>query len=206
MARSSPVDGRATRPTGATTRCNVGQSMPLPTGTRSGSVGHRRVDRGEGIPDEAHLRHAGCCACSDHRHGPARAGGRPFDSGTSDQRRGALQSMRLLLLAHRPLPDPQHGHGGLPGRVLVVEQQAELPRDESFGSDLRRLLYTEAKIRPSGFSWPSCPSSTGCDGGFYRYYAGPVYTPSGVDMTHRCIDVSGVVDWASRSLSRIHCG
>jgi len=67
-------------------------------------------------------------------------------------------------------------------------------------------LYTEARIRPSGFSWPRCPSSTGCDGGFYRYYAGPVYTPAGVDMTHRCVDISGVVDWSSRSLSRIHCG
>ena len=53
-------------------------------------------------------------------------------------------------------------------------------------------LYTEARIRPSGYSWPSCPSSTGCDGGFYRYYAGPVYTPSGVDMTHRCVDISGL--------------
>jgi hypothetical protein len=67
-------------------------------------------------------------------------------------------------------------------------------------------VYTEARIRPSGYSWPSCPSSTGCDGGFYRYYAGPVYTPSGLDMTHRCIDISGVVDWSSRTLSRIHCG
>jgi hypothetical protein len=67
-------------------------------------------------------------------------------------------------------------------------------------------LYTEARIRPSGYSWPSCPSSTGCDGGFYRYYAGPVYTPAGVDMSRRCIDISGVVDWSSRSLSRIHCG
>jgi hypothetical protein len=67
-------------------------------------------------------------------------------------------------------------------------------------------LYTEARIRPSGYSWPSCPSSTGCDGGFYRYYAGPVYTPSGVDMTRRCVDISGVVDWASRTISRIHCG
>ncbi|HEU0214266.1 MAG TPA: hypothetical protein VFR13_09295 [Jiangellaceae bacterium] len=66
--------------------------------------------------------------------------------------------------------------------------------------------YTEARIRPSGFSWPHCPSSTGCDGGLYRYYAGPVYTPAGVDMTNRCIDVSGWVDWVSRTLSRIHCG
>jgi hypothetical protein len=66
--------------------------------------------------------------------------------------------------------------------------------------------YTEARIRPSGFSWPSCPSSTGCDGGLYRYYAGPVYTPAGVDMTSRCIDISGWVDWVSRTLSRIHCG
>jgi hypothetical protein len=74
------------------------------------------------------------------------------------------------------------------------------------GSTYGVSLYTEARIRPSGYAWPSCPSSTGCDGGFYRYYAGPVYTPSGVDMSHRCLDISGVVDWASRSLTRIHCG
>lgn len=67
-------------------------------------------------------------------------------------------------------------------------------------------LYTEAKIRPSGWSWPSCPSSAGCDGGFYSYYAGPVYTPSGVDMTNRCIDISGWIDWRNRTMSRIHCG
>jgi len=66
--------------------------------------------------------------------------------------------------------------------------------------------YTEARIRPSGSAWPSCPSSTGCDGGQYRYYAGPVYTPAGVNMTNRCIDITGWVDWVSRSLSRIHCG
>ncbi len=67
-------------------------------------------------------------------------------------------------------------------------------------------LYTEARIRPSGSSWPSCPSSTGCDGGFFSYYAGPVYTPSGVDMTNRCIDISGWIDWRSRTLTRRHCG
>lgn len=66
--------------------------------------------------------------------------------------------------------------------------------------------YTEARIRPSGYSWPSCPSSTGCDGGMYKFYAGPVYTPSGVDMTHRCVDLSGWVEWTQRSLSRVHCG
>jgi hypothetical protein len=67
-------------------------------------------------------------------------------------------------------------------------------------------LYTEAKIRPSGASWPSCPSSVGCDGGMYSYYAGPVYTPSGVNMSNRCIDVSGWIDWRNRTLSKIHCG
>jgi hypothetical protein len=74
------------------------------------------------------------------------------------------------------------------------------------GSTYGVSLYTEARIRPSGFNWPSCPSSTGCDAGFYKYYAGPVYTPAGVDMTNRCVDVRGVVDWLSRTLYRIHCG
>ncbi|TDE11521.1 hypothetical protein E1269_09425 [Jiangella asiatica] len=67
-------------------------------------------------------------------------------------------------------------------------------------------LYTQATIRPSGYSWPSCPSSTGCDGGRYSYYAGPVYTPAGVDMSNRCLDITGVIDWAQRTLTRIHCG
>lgn len=67
-------------------------------------------------------------------------------------------------------------------------------------------LYTQATIRPSGASWPSCPSSTGCDGGHYSYYAGPVYTPAGVDMSNRCIDIKGVIDWAGRTLTRMHCG
>lgn len=67
-------------------------------------------------------------------------------------------------------------------------------------------LYTQAMIRPTGYSWPSCPSSVGCDGAFYRYYAGPVYTPSGVDMSRRCLDMQGVIDWGSRTITRAHCG
>lgn len=75
-----------------------------------------------------------------------------------------------------------------------------------YGSTYGKRLYTEAKIRPSGWSWPSCPSSTGCDGGMYSYYAGPVYTPSGVNMSNRCIDFSGWIGWAGRSLYGKHCG
>lgn len=67
-------------------------------------------------------------------------------------------------------------------------------------------MFTQARIRPSGYSWPRCPSSTGCDAGFFRYYAGPVYTPSGVNMSRRCIDIQGAVDWSSASRTRIHCG
>ncbi|WP_205856869.1 hypothetical protein [Phytoactinopolyspora endophytica] len=66
--------------------------------------------------------------------------------------------------------------------------------------------YTEARIRPSGSSWPSCPSSPGCDGDFYSFYAGPVYTPMGVDMTGRCIDITAAVEWTSQAHSGVHCG
>lgn len=75
-----------------------------------------------------------------------------------------------------------------------------------YGPTYGVLLYTQAMIRPSGWSWPSCPSSVGCDGGHYRYYAGPVYTPAGVDMSDRCIDISGDIDWAARTLTNLHCG
>jgi hypothetical protein len=72
--------------------------------------------------------------------------------------------------------------------------------------------YTYALIKPSGFVWPNCPSY-GCDKGVYFYYAGPVYTPSGKDMSNECIDISGGVSLttstsglASRTEFGIHCG
>ena len=75
-----------------------------------------------------------------------------------------------------------------------------------YGSTYGVNLYTEAKIRPTGSGWPSCPSSVGCDGGFYSYYAGPVYTPYGVDMTNRCVDISGWIAEFKRTLTKKHCG
>jgi hypothetical protein len=69
-----------------------------------------------------------------------------------------------------------------------------------------KKMYTEARIRPSGYSWPSCPSSVGCDGGMYSYYAGPVYTPSGVNMSNKCVDFSGWIGWKGRTLYGKHCG
>lgn len=67
-------------------------------------------------------------------------------------------------------------------------------------------INTKAAIRPSGWSWPRC-NSVGCDEGVYKYYAGPVYTPSGVDMSDRCIDITGFVGIQSHlQLQRIHCG
>ncbi|WP_198663902.1 hypothetical protein [Jiangella endophytica] len=67
-------------------------------------------------------------------------------------------------------------------------------------------LYTEASIWPHGSSPPSCPKSVGCDGGMYSYYAGPVYTPAGVNMSNRCLNIKGVVDWTTATRTRIHCG
>lgn len=68
---------------------------------------------------------------------------------------------------------------------------------------------TMARIRPAGFSWPAC-NSTGCDIGTYAFYAGPVYTPSGVDMSNRCINIWGEVTYAGNTqieiTGNIHCG
>lgn len=69
-----------------------------------------------------------------------------------------------------------------------------------------RTAFTEARIWPSGYSKPSCPSSTGCDAGNYAYYAGPVYTPSGVDMSNRCVSIEGWMRSTQRVLTNIHCG
>lgn len=74
------------------------------------------------------------------------------------------------------------------------------------GSTYGVQLYTEAAIWPYGHSQPSCPNSVGCDAGMYRYYAGPVYTPAGVDMSNRCINIRGYIMDIGRTLTRIHCG
>jgi hypothetical protein len=74
------------------------------------------------------------------------------------------------------------------------------------GSAYGASLDSLARIRPSGSSWPACPS-VGCDEGNYRYYAGPVYTPAGVDMSHRCVDVAGLAGiQTDRILYGINCG
>jgi hypothetical protein len=66
-----------------------------------------------------------------------------------------------------------------------------------------------AKIRPGqppGGVWPACPS-VGCDRGNYAFYAGPVYTPAGVDMTHRCVDIGGMAGiHTDLILYGLHCG
>ena len=69
-------------------------------------------------------------------------------------------------------------------------------------------LYTQATIKPSGsvYGWPSCPSSVGCDGGMYRYYAGPVYTPASVNMSNKCVDIKGYIIDIGRTLTGLHCG
>jgi hypothetical protein len=62
-----------------------------------------------------------------------------------------------------------------------------------------------AKIRPSGSAWPACPS-VGCDRGNYAYYAGPVYTPAGVNMTGRCVDIAGTAGiQVDKILYNKHC-
>ena len=74
------------------------------------------------------------------------------------------------------------------------------------GSAYGENLNSLAKIRPSGSSWPACPS-VGCDQGYYSYYAGPVYTPAGVDMSHRCVDVGGLAGiQTDKILYGINCG
>jgi len=65
---------------------------------------------------------------------------------------------------------------------------------------------TLAMIRPTGSAWPACPSSVGCDRGNYAYYAGPVYTPAGVDMSNRCIDFGGTAGiQVDKILYKQHC-
>ncbi|MEV0646958.1 hypothetical protein AB0I28_17000 [Phytomonospora sp. NPDC050363] len=45
----------------------------------------------------------------------------------------------------------------------------------------------------------------------YKYYAGPVYTPSGINMSGRCINVEGIVEFPNGEIAaghryNVHCG
>ncbi|MEU6858929.1 hypothetical protein AB0B28_08665 [Glycomyces sp. NPDC046736] len=45
----------------------------------------------------------------------------------------------------------------------------------------------------------------------YSYYAGPVYTPAGVNMSGRCLNVEGIVEtrngsYATGQRYKVHCG
>jgi hypothetical protein len=65
---------------------------------------------------------------------------------------------------------------------------------------------TLAQIWPAGYGEPAC-NSVGCDKGNYAYYAGPVYTPSGVDMSHRCVNINAEVGYNTHLERRnVHCG
>ena len=68
-------------------------------------------------------------------------------------------------------------------------------------------MYTLAVIRPTGAAWPAC-NSVGCDeGDDFKYFAGPVWTPAGVDMSHRCIDLDAEVGYNThQELRGVHCG
>lgn len=69
---------------------------------------------------------------------------------------------------------------------------------------------TFVEIRASGGSWQNCSfgqHKTQCDRGGYSFYAGPVYTPSGVNMSGRCIDFNGNVGLQTHIERRNkHCG
>ena len=114
------------------------------------------------------------------------------------------------------------------GYVLVEEYSAyndvtdklELYADLYYSSSARRncliashagalygkSAYTLASIWPAGYTEPSC-NSLGCDIGNYEYYAGPVYTPAGVDMSGRCVSFYAAVGANTYKVKRnVHCG
>ncbi|MGC5305815.1 hypothetical protein [Micromonospora zamorensis] len=122
------------------------------------------------------------------------------------QAAGPCGSSYTLVFSHR-----EHNQGtGWLQMELAVYWSSTSKRNclvvNHLGQSYGTSMYTLAKIRPSGYSWPACPS-TGCDEGDYRYYAGPVYTPAGLNMSGRCVDVAGMVGvQADRIKYNIACG
>ena len=77
---------------------------------------------------------------------------------------------------------------------------------EHAGSLVGSSEPTLAQIWPSGYATPAC-NSVGCDKGNYKYYAGPVYTPAGVNMAGRCVNFNAEVGFGVHKERRnVHCG
>lgn len=66
--------------------------------------------------------------------------------------------------------------------------------------------YKKIKLWAAGYF-----SRADTDAGYYSYYAGPVYTPSGVNMTNRCINIEVAMEeptgWTvNTGFGPFHCG
>lgn len=138
---------------------------------------------------------------------------------------GTAIGMFLMVIAPSPV---QAANPCGSGYVLVEEYSAyndvtdklELYADLYYSSSAKRNclvaqhagdLYgraanTKAAIWPASYNAPAC-NSVGCDSGTYSYYAGPVYTPAGVDMSSRCVNFDATVGANTYKVKRnVHCG
>jgi len=74
------------------------------------------------------------------------------------------------------------------------------------GASVGKATYTVAAIWPANYAVPAC-NSVGCDTGTYSQYAGPVYTPAGVNMSGRCVNFEAAVGANTYMVRRnVHCG
>ena len=138
---------------------------------------------------------------------------------------GTAIGLFLMVIAPSPV---QAANPCGSGYVLVEEYSArndvtdklEMYADLYYSSSAKRnclvanhagALYgraedTIAAIWPANHASPAC-NSVGCDHGTYSYYAGPVYTPAGVDMSGRCVNFDAAVGPNTyKSKRNVHCG
>ncbi|MFC4335897.1 hypothetical protein [Salininema proteolyticum] len=109
-------------------------------------------------------------------------------------------------VGHWPIDDSKYGRVG-----YVDVYWSSTAKRNCAVMNATGAAYDFAAVKSVGI-WPSSDSSKNDnDYGNYRYYAGPVYTPKGYDMTGKCVDIGGQTQvpdgsMAFEDFANKHCG
>ncbi|MFC4337565.1 hypothetical protein [Salininema proteolyticum] len=109
-------------------------------------------------------------------------------------------------VGHYPIKSSSFGTVGYIDVYWSSTTQRNCAVMDSVGVSRGFARYKMALIYPS-----SSPREADIDAGDFKYYAGPVYTPRGYNMSGECITVKGAVKMPDgsapdRQLSNVHCG
>ncbi|MFC4337743.1 hypothetical protein [Salininema proteolyticum] len=111
------------------------------------------------------------------------------------------------LVGHYPIKDSYYGTVAYIDVYWSSTSKRNCAVTNGTGATYGLKRHKGVSINPSSSS-----GRVDSDSGAFSYYAGPVYTPRGYNLSGECIDVDGTVglpggnEVTGRYLSRVHCG